>query len=85
VRAILPAFIEPSVPRRALSPPSGPEWIHEPKLDGWRIQVHVDGDTVSILSRRGRNIVERLPETKKALRSLRVKSCVIDGELVGPG
>jgi bifunctional non-homologous end joining protein LigD len=59
--------------------------VHEPKLDGWRVQVHVDGDTVSVLSRRGRNIVERLPETKKALRTLRVKSCVIDGELVGPG
>jgi ATP-dependent DNA ligase len=26
-----------------------------------------------------------LPDTKKALRSLRVKSCVIDGERVGPG
>jgi bifunctional non-homologous end joining protein LigD len=73
------------VPRRTPSPPSGPEWLHEPKLDGWRVQVHFDGDTVSIMSRRGRNIVERLPETKKALRSLRVKSCVIDGELVGPG
>jgi ATP-dependent DNA ligase len=33
------------------------------------------------MSRRGRNIVERLPETK---RTLRVRSCVI-GELVGPG
>jgi bifunctional non-homologous end joining protein LigD len=37
------------------------------------------------MSRRGRNIVDRLPETKRALRTLHVKSCVIDGELVGPG
>jgi bifunctional non-homologous end joining protein LigD len=85
MRAVLPTFIEPSVPKRANSPPKGPEWLHEPKLDGWRVQVHVDGDTVSVLSRRGRSIVERLPETKKALSSLRLRSCVIDGELVGSG
>jgi hypothetical protein len=29
-------------PKRAYSPPRGPEWLHEPKLDGRRVQVHAD-------------------------------------------
>jgi ATP-dependent DNA ligase len=39
--------------------------VCEPKLDGRRIQAHLDGDTVSVLSRRGRNIVERLPRRRR--------------------
>jgi ATP-dependent DNA ligase len=33
------AFIEPCLPSRADRPPSGPDWIHEIKLDGFRMMV----------------------------------------------
>jgi ATP-dependent DNA ligase len=34
-----PKFIRPCRPIRASKPPSGPGWVHEPKLDGYRLQV----------------------------------------------
>jgi hypothetical protein len=33
------AFIEPCLPSPADRPPSGPDWIHEIKLDGFRMMV----------------------------------------------
>ena len=32
-------FIEPSAPVLRRGPPSGPEWLHEVKFDGWRAQL----------------------------------------------
>jgi hypothetical protein len=33
------AFIVPSAPVLKRAPPSGPEWLHEVKHDGWRAQL----------------------------------------------
>ncbi len=30
----LPRFVVPAAPRLVTSPPAGPDWLHEPKLDG---------------------------------------------------
>jgi hypothetical protein len=32
-------FIEPCIPTRAPKPPAGPDWVHEIKHDGYRLQV----------------------------------------------
>jgi ATP-dependent DNA ligase len=32
-------FVAPCIPTRALKPPAGPEWVHEIKHDGYRLQV----------------------------------------------
>jgi bifunctional non-homologous end joining protein LigD len=32
-----PAFIEPALAKTKDAPPSGPQWLHELKLDGYRI------------------------------------------------
>ena len=29
-------LVVPAAPRSVASPPAGPDWLHEPKLDGWR-------------------------------------------------
>jgi ATP-dependent DNA ligase len=36
------AFIEPCLPSPADRPPSGADWIHEIKLDGFRMMVRRD-------------------------------------------
>lgn len=33
-------FIPSAAPIPKLEPPTGPDWLHEVKFDGWRIQVH---------------------------------------------
>jgi len=39
VSRTVPTFVEPCIPTAAKSLPTAPGWLHEPKLDGWRIQV----------------------------------------------
>ena len=53
------------------------EW----KLDGIRVQVHRRGDTVRIWTRNLNEVTDRLPEVVEIVRSLPVRSAVLDGEL----
>src|SRR5690606_6932692 len=64
-------------------PPVGEGWLHEPKFDGWRIQIIKSGRDVSFLTRNRNDITKRLPALAEACRGIRGRSCVIDGELVG--
>ena len=34
---------QPMLLGRALSPPTGESWVHEPELDGWRCIAEVNG------------------------------------------
>jgi bifunctional non-homologous end joining protein LigD len=46
-------FILPCIPTLAYKVPSGPDWIHEVKHDGYRLQVRREGDAVRLFTRRG--------------------------------
>jgi len=41
-RATMPARIEPQLATLRRSPPDGPHWLHEIKLDGYRILCRID-------------------------------------------
>lgn len=43
-------FIRPLAPSAAVRPPTGDDWLHEPKWDGFRFQVVKDGDRVRLPS-----------------------------------
>jgi ATP-dependent DNA ligase len=43
VRPRLSGFIEPCLPSSAPNPPAGDGWIHEIKLDGFRMLARRDG------------------------------------------
>ena len=47
-------FIEPCSPVSAKAIPRGPDWLHEVKFDGYRVQIHKAGKDVAIFSRRSR-------------------------------
>ena len=50
----LPAgFVIPAQPVVASRPPTGPDWVHEIKHDGYRLIVRRDGPTVRLYSRNG--------------------------------
>ena len=40
----MPGFISPQLATLKMKAPSGAQWIHEVKYDGYRIQFHIDGD-----------------------------------------
>src|SRR3954453_22866353 len=70
----------PIKPQRALTRkelPVGEEWAYEPKLDGFRAIVFVDGEKAYIQSRGGKDLNRYFPEL-----SFAPGRWVLDGELV---
>jgi bifunctional non-homologous end joining protein LigD len=75
-------IIEPCLPSPAKAPPSGPGWIHEIKHDGFRILARRDSAGVRLITRNGNDFTNRFPFIEMAIKSLPVRSCVIDGEAI---
>jgi bifunctional non-homologous end joining protein LigD len=78
----LPSFIAPCLATLVDEPPEGDGWVHEIKLDGYRLQARIDGRTVHLLTRSGLDWTARFPSLAKALSKLKLQSAVIDGEAV---
>ncbi|MGH9422340.1 MAG: ATP-dependent DNA ligase [Thermoanaerobaculia bacterium] len=64
--------------------PDGDKWQFEPKWDGFRAIVFRSGDDVAIQSKAGQPLGRYFPEVVEAMRALRQKEFVIDGEIVVP-
>jgi bifunctional non-homologous end joining protein LigD len=75
-------FIEPCLPSPADKPPSGSHWIHEIKHDGYRLMARRDPAGIRLLTRRGNDWSNRFPLVVEAVNHLKVRSCLIDGEIV---
>jgi ATP-dependent DNA ligase len=60
LRAMFKAF-EFCVPTRSTSVPSGPDWFHEIKYDGYRLRLERDGKGVRLMTRGGYNFADRYP------------------------
>jgi bifunctional non-homologous end joining protein LigD len=43
-------FVRPCIPTTAKAIPRGDDWLHEPKLDGYRLQIVKDGAALSLYS-----------------------------------
>lgn len=78
----LPKFVEPQLATLVDAVPRGDGWIHEIKLDGYRMQLRVDGREVSWLSRNGKDWTSRLPTMVAQARELGARRVLLDGELV---
>lgn len=78
----LPAWIEPCLPTLVPKAPTGPEWVHEVKWDGYRLSAYIENGKVTIRTRRGHDWTDRFPAIAKGLATLPVHSAVIDGEAV---
>jgi ATP-dependent DNA ligase len=51
--APLPSFVPPQLSQPVEKPPSGPQWLHEIKLDGFRMAARIDNGRVQLLTRTG--------------------------------
>jgi bifunctional non-homologous end joining protein LigD len=81
--APLPQFVRPQLSQLVEKPPSGAQWVHEIKLDGYRMAARIDNGRVQLLTRTGLDWTAKYPTVIAALANLRVKSAYIDGELCG--
>ena len=75
-------IVEPCLPTSAKAPPSGPGWLHEIKHDGFRILARRDRTGVRLITRNGSDFTDHFPAIASALKSLPVRSCIIDGEAI---
>src|SRR6266481_2588360 len=79
----LPAgFVIPAQPVIASRPPSGANWVHEIKHDGYQLIVRRDGPTVRLYTRNAYDWTARLPAIAAGAERIRAKSFTIDGEAV---
>jgi ATP-dependent DNA ligase len=75
-------FIAPCLPTKTDKLPSGSEWLHEIKHDGFRVIARKQGARVKLYSRPGNDLPYRFPLMVETLARLRSRSCIIDGEAV---
>src|SRR6185437_15215408 len=73
---------EPCIQTRGTKVPAGSDWLHELKMDGYRLIVHRDGDRVRLCTRNGYDWSHRYPWIVESALRNRTKQFVIDGEAV---
>ena len=49
----LPRWVEPQLTKLSTKAPSGPQWVHEIKLDGYRMAARIEGGRMKLLTRSG--------------------------------
>ena len=77
-----PAEYVPQLATLTRTPPTGDKWVHEIKLDGYRVGCLVATGRIRLVSRKGLDWTAKFPEIVESIRALGVQDAVIDGELV---
>lgn len=76
-------WVEPQLSKLATKAPTGPQWVHEIKFDGYRMAARIDSGDVRLLTRSGLDWTARYPATAAAFAKLKVRTAYVDGELCG--
>jgi bifunctional non-homologous end joining protein LigD len=82
IKRLPPGFIIPAQPVTAARPPSGADWVHEIKHDGYRMIVRRDGPSVRLYSRNAYDWTARLAAIATAAGQIKARSFTSDGEAV---
>lgn len=72
----------PMLAKRVSGIPASGDWIYEPKWDGFRALVFIDGDEILIQSRDKKPLNRYFPELLDPVRKQLPKQCVLDAEVV---
>src|SRR5437868_13974383 len=78
-----PTWIKPQLATLVKAAPDGPDWLHEIKLDGYRMHARRDAGRVQILTRRGNDWTDKYSAIAEAVSRLPAQSAYLDGELCG--
>jgi bifunctional non-homologous end joining protein LigD len=81
----LPHWVPPQLTQLTDAAPSGPRWLHEIKLDGFRMSARIEGGRARLLTRTGLDWSDKYPSVVAALEKVQVKAAYLDGELCGVG
>ncbi len=82
----MPAFLPPQLATPSEHIPAGSGWLHELKLDGYRIQAHLrpgkKGPEVTLYTRSGLDWTYRMRSVARAIEKVPAEQLMLDGELV---
>lgn len=78
----MPEFVPPQLATLVDKPPVGEQWLHELKLDGYRLLCHLQRGQVRFWTRNQNDWTAKFPGLGKAIKALPVKSAIFDGEVV---
>src|SRR5450631_1960557 len=81
----LPGFVSHQLTQLVEKAPSGPQWLHEIKLDGFRMAARIERGRAKLLTRTGLDWTDRYPAMQTPLTAVRAKTAYLDGELCGVG
>ena len=82
-RGPMPSFVEPCLATLQAKAPTGRNWLHEIKFDGYRLQAHLVRGTVALKTRNGHDWTAKFGKpVVAALARLPAERAIIDGELV---
>ncbi len=82
-RESLPAKLAPMLASDADEPSTRPGWLHEPKLDGYRVLASVADGEVTLRSRNGLDLTASFPTLVAELAQQPAQPVIFDGEIVG--
>jgi bifunctional non-homologous end joining protein LigD len=82
IKRLPDGFIIPAQPIMASKPPSGPDWVHEIKHDGYRLIVRRDGPAARLYTRNAYDFTPRLQAIAATAERIKDKSFTLDGEAV---
>ena len=76
-----PAWIKPQLAKLVDTAPDGHDWLHELKLDGYRMHARLDAGKAQILTRRSNDWTEKYPAIAKSIAGLPAQNAYFDSEL----
>jgi bifunctional non-homologous end joining protein LigD len=76
----MPGFIKPQLPTLKSKAPVGPQWLHEIKFDGYRVQIYLNAGRKKVYTRNGLDWTKRFSVIAGALDI--PGQAIIDGEAV---
>jgi bifunctional non-homologous end joining protein LigD len=78
----MPKKLDPMLAEIGDEPKSDPQWLYEPKVDGYRVIAFAQDAEVRLQSRRGIDLTTAFPEIVADLKAQAVDSMIVDGEIV---
>src|SRR3954447_12889687 len=81
-KAAFPDEFSPQLATLTGRVPSGENWLHELKFDGYRILAKIHNKKIELVTRRGNDWTDRFGSIADALSELPIKAAILDGEAV---
>jgi bifunctional non-homologous end joining protein LigD len=74
--------VQPMLPTLTKAPFSNPDWLFEPKWDGYRAICFLENGRVRFASKNSKSLTQRFPELQGIPKSIKAETAILDGEIV---